>query len=98
MGGKYIVKFIINSLVLAAFVSFMCMAGCTKRPNKQELTALDEASVAAKSAEQKLEDLKKERAGLERELEGKKQELKGLEEQRDGIKAKLQGGTSGSTN
>jgi septal ring factor EnvC (AmiA/AmiB activator) len=85
-------------LVLVTFVSFMGMAGCTKRPNKQELTALDEACAAAKSAEQKLEDLKRERSALERELENKKEELKGLEEQRDAIKAKLQGGTPGSTN
>jgi septal ring factor EnvC (AmiA/AmiB activator) len=82
-------------LLTAGFSLVFLSGGCTKKPNKQEMTALDEASTAAKSAEQKLDDLKKERAALERELESKKEELRGLEEQRDAIKTKLQGGPGG---
>jgi septal ring factor EnvC (AmiA/AmiB activator) len=89
-------KLFVPAVLLLAGSSLMCLSvGCAKRPNKQEMTALDEASTAAKSAEQKLEEVKKERAALERELESKKEELRGLEEQRDAIKTKLQGGQQG---
>jgi septal ring factor EnvC (AmiA/AmiB activator) len=77
-------------LLLFALAGFIFLSGCTKRPSKEELTALDEACAAARAAEQKLDDLKRERSSLESELEGKKSELRDLEEQRDAIKAQLE--------
>lgn len=91
MNGKKIISVLSKCLVLVAFAGFILLTSCTKRPSKEELTALDEACAAARAAEQKLEDLKRERSSLESELETKKSELRDLEEQRDAIKAQLEG-------
>ncbi len=63
--------------------------GCTKRPSQEELNKLNEARMAAESAEKKLSELRAERAQLESTLEAKKEELMKDEEERDAIKAKL---------
>jgi septal ring factor EnvC (AmiA/AmiB activator) len=62
---------------------------CTRKPNKDELTKLEETKLAAESAEKKLEELKQERLRLELELKQKQEELKRNEEERDEIKKKL---------
>jgi septal ring factor EnvC (AmiA/AmiB activator) len=64
-------------------------AGCVKKPNKDELSKLDEAKSAAESAEKKLYELKQERTRLESDLQQKQAELKKAEEERDNIKQKV---------
>ena len=85
-----VTKSVLNVIMITMVAGAFLFSGCTKRPSKEELGALDEACAAAKSAEQKLEELKQERMTLEDELSGKKAELSELESQRDAIKAKLE--------
>ena len=89
MVGRYSMKNFIVTLLLMLGVVFWLGSGCTKRPSEDELNKLNEARLAAESAEQKLSELRAERAQLESTLEAKKEELRKAEEERDAIKAKL---------
>ena len=90
MSKNTVFSLLVKTVVLVALVGSLFLTGCTKRPSKEELSALDEACAAAKAAEQRLEELRSERMALEGELETKKGELRELEEQRDAIRAKLE--------
>lgn len=90
MKRKQAFRMLASWSLIAVFAGSLALTGCTKRPNKEELSSLDEACNAAKSAEQKLDDLKQERMTLESEFESKKSELSELETQRDAIKVKLE--------
>jgi hypothetical protein len=63
-------------------------AGCTKKPSQEEVSKLEQARVAAESAEKKLSELRQERMQLEQELQGKQSELSTKEQERDGLKEK----------
>jgi hypothetical protein len=56
-------------VAVAASLIFGGIAGCTKKPNKEEVAKVEEAKSAAESAEKKLYDLKQERMKLEAEKE-----------------------------
>jgi septal ring factor EnvC (AmiA/AmiB activator) len=77
-------------LVVVAFVITSGMVSCTKRPDEEQLTKLEETRAAIESAQQKLKELREEAQQLESQLQQKQQELKGVEEERDDIKSKLQ--------
>lgn len=72
--------------VLGAFfvVNF---SGCTKKPSQEEVSKLEEARVAAESAEKKLSELRQERMQLEQELQSKQSDLSNKEGERDSLKA-----------
>jgi len=82
------------SLLARCAVAALCIAvagmsvGCVKKPNKDELSKLDEAKSAAESAEKKLTELKQERTRLESDLQEKQAELKKAEDERDAVKQK----------
>jgi septal ring factor EnvC (AmiA/AmiB activator) len=82
------------SLLTRCAVAALCIAvagmsaGCVKKPNKDELSKLDEAKSAAESAEKKLTELKQERTRLESDLQEKQAELKKAEDERDAVKQK----------
>jgi hypothetical protein len=81
---------LVKLFVIAAFLAAGAMgAGCTKKPNKDELSKLDEAKSAAEGAEKKLYELKQERQRLEGDLQQKQADLKKNEEERDNIKQKV---------
>jgi septal ring factor EnvC (AmiA/AmiB activator) len=79
-------------LTVVAVASVLAMgnlAGCTKKPNQEELAKLEQARSAAESAEKKLAELRAERQQLEQTLDQKKGELKEHEAERDDLKAKM---------
>ncbi|NLD93219.1 MAG: hypothetical protein GX639_11190 [Fibrobacter sp.] len=49
--------------------------GCTKKPSQEEVSKLEDARVAAESAERKLSELRQERMQLEQELQGKQSDF-----------------------
>jgi septal ring factor EnvC (AmiA/AmiB activator) len=79
----------VRALAVGAVLGLLIMNGCTKRPSEQELQKLEEARMAAESAESKLADLKNERAQLEKSLEDKQTELRQHEAERDDLKQKM---------
>lgn len=58
-------------VVIAALAAACCVGGCTKAPNKDEQSKLEEAQTAAEAAQKKLYEAKQERMRLEAE-QGKK--------------------------
>jgi hypothetical protein len=63
-------------------------AGCTKKPSQEEISKLEQARVAAESAEKKLSELRQERMQLEQELQSKQSELSTKEQERNDLKEK----------
>ena len=61
--------------------------GCTTKPNQEESGKLQEAKVAAESAERKLSELRQERMQLEQDLSGKQTDLQSQEKELDNLKA-----------
>jgi hypothetical protein len=64
-------------------------SGCTKKPNQEEVAKLEQARVAAESAEKKLSELRQERMQLEQDLQSKQSDLKGKETERDTLSQKI---------
>ncbi len=65
-------------------------SGCTKKPSQEEVTKLEQARVAAESAEKKLSELRQERMQLEQDLQSKQSNLKDKENERDTLSQKTQ--------
>ena len=72
MRGITIVKFV----VFAALIAACGIGGCSKAPNKNDQSKLEESKAAAESAEKKLYDTRQERMRLEAEHGQKKSEVK----------------------
>lgn len=72
---------LIGALVMSSGV----MVGCTKKPNNEETSKLEESRSAAESAERKLAELRQERIKLEKELQDKQGELKKNEQVKDSL-------------
>ncbi|MBF0430288.1 MAG: hypothetical protein HQK83_03345 [Fibrobacteria bacterium] len=71
--------FFIRKMALLGAVFLLCLlifTSCSSKPNKQELSRIDDARIEAEAAEAQLKTLKKEREKLEQELEKLKQSLK----------------------
>jgi septal ring factor EnvC (AmiA/AmiB activator) len=75
-------------VVLGSFLAMASLTGCTKKPNKEELTKVDEAKSAAESAEKKLSELRQERQQLETTLQQKQADVRQGESERDDVKKK----------
>ncbi|MCU0608606.1 MAG: hypothetical protein MUF22_02410 [Chitinispirillaceae bacterium] len=76
-------------LLAAVLVAGAGLTGCTKKPNSQELTKLEDARNAAESAEAKLAELRQERIKLEQELQSRQSELQAKEKERDELDQKV---------
>ncbi|MBN1970938.1 MAG: hypothetical protein JXR48_14965 [Candidatus Delongbacteria bacterium] len=61
--------------ILLSITSVLLLTSCTRYANEEELKALEEAKIASKKADSKLQELKNERMKLEDELAAKKKEL-----------------------
>lgn len=75
---------------IGAFSALIALGGigCTKKPSQEEVSKLEEARVAAESAEKKLSELRQERMQLEQELQGKQSDLNAKQQERDDLQAK----------
>ncbi|NLG19009.1 MAG: hypothetical protein GX556_16915 [Fibrobacter sp.] len=72
---------IVTRVLLIGSMLLWGLTGCTKKPSTEETGKLDEARVAAESAEKKLSELRQERMQLEQQLQSKQQELQGQQEE-----------------
>jgi len=67
----------IAAMLLAGVIATggILVSGCSPKPNKQEVSKLDEQKAAAEAAEKKLAELRAERLKLEAELQAKQAQL-----------------------
>jgi predicted HNH restriction endonuclease len=72
MRGLTVIKFI----VFAALIAACGIGGCSKAPNKDDQSKLEEAKTATEGAEKKLYDTRQERMRLEAEKGQKKSDDK----------------------
>ena len=80
----------ISLLMVALFVlSTMSFMGCTKRPNAEQLQALDEQKNAALSAENTLEERRREKNGIQSKLNQKRDELQATKEELETVKQRV---------
>jgi Skp family chaperone for outer membrane proteins len=77
-------------LVLVVGVALMLSIGCTKHPNEEQIRGMEETRSAALSAEQKLEEMKKQCDDLEKELAQKQQEAQKAKDQKAAVEQRLQ--------
>ena len=75
-------------LLIGSFLAMASVTGCTKKMNKEESTKVEEAKIAAESAEKKLTELRQERMQLENTLQQKQNDLRQNEAERDDVKKK----------
>ena len=62
-------------LVALFSLSLLTATGCSRHPNEEQIRAMEEARSACLAAEQKLNEVQRERSGLESQLQAKKAEL-----------------------
>jgi Skp family chaperone for outer membrane proteins len=67
--------------LICAFVISSGLIGCSPKPSNEDIGKLEQARVAAESAEKKLHELRQERMQLESELQGKQGELQATEKE-----------------
>ncbi len=68
-------KLLSFGLVAIFSLSLLTATGCSRHPNDEQIRAMEEARSACLAAEQKLNEVQRERAGLESQLQAKKAEL-----------------------
>lgn len=80
---------VILLLAVLFMVSSFSFMGCTKRPNAEQLQALEEQKNAALSAENTLEERRREKSRLESQLAQKKKELEEAKAELEEVKKRL---------
>ncbi|RMF61061.1 MAG: hypothetical protein D6748_02620 [Calditrichaeota bacterium] len=84
---KQIQKWLVTSALVATLVfSF----GCASHPNDEQIRQMEETRSAALSAEQRLEELTKQRQQLEGELSQKQQEAQNCEDEKAEVQKRLE--------
>ena len=81
---KMIPVFVVAGALILSF-------GCTKHPNEEQIRVMEETRTAALSAEQKLEDMKKQCDDLEKELAQKQEQAQKAKDQKAAVEQRLQG-------
>ena len=80
----------VSLLIVALFVfSSMSFMGCTKRPNVEQLQSLEEQKNAALSAENTLEEKRREKNGLQSKLNQKRNELQATKKELETVKQRV---------
>lgn len=79
----------VTLVLLSLFVFSIFAMGCTKRPNAEQLQALEEQKNAALSAESTLEAKRTEKSRLESQLNQKKKELEETKAELEQVKSRL---------
>lgn len=68
-------KLLSIGLVAIFSLSLLTATGCSRHPNEEQIRAMEEARSACLAAEQKLNEVQRERGNLESQLQSKKAEL-----------------------
>ena len=68
-------KLLSIGLVAIFSLSLLTATGCSRHPNEEQIRAMEEARSAWLAAEQKLNEVQRERGNLESQLQAKKAEL-----------------------
>jgi len=68
-------KLLSIGLVAIFSLSLLTATGCSRHPNEEQIRAMEEARSACLAAEQKLNEVQRERGSLESQLQAKKAEL-----------------------
>jgi len=80
----------VSLLIVALFVfSSMSFMGCTKHPNVEQLQALEEQKNAALSAENTLEERRREKNELQSKLNQKRNELQATKKELETVKQRV---------
>ena len=79
-------KWLVSGAVIA---SLLLSFGCASRPNDDQIRQMEETRSAALSAEQRLDDLTKQRQQLESELAEKQKELQQCEDNKAEVQKRL---------
>ena len=78
-------------LMITALFSFSLFlsTGCSRHPNPEQISAMEEARSACLAAEQKLNEVQQQREALESKLSSLKNELDGLNKEKQDIQQRL---------
>jgi Tfp pilus assembly protein PilN len=79
------------ALFCGIFMMGLYFSGCTKHPNQEQLSALEEQKKAALAAEEQLDKLRREKADLENQLAKKKAELEKSKKEKEAVQQRLEG-------
>ncbi len=82
-------QFIYAILTGVFSLSLLFSTGCSRHPNPEQISKMEEARKACLAAEQKLNEIVKTREGLEKELAAKQKELKDLQKEKEMIQQRL---------
>jgi septal ring factor EnvC (AmiA/AmiB activator) len=86
---KKIARWVILPVMALFVLSSFSFIGCTKHPNAEQLQALEEQKNAALSAENTLEERRREKSRLESELNRKRKELQDVKTELEDVKKRL---------
>ncbi|MFQ5636611.1 MAG: hypothetical protein ACE5IR_01285 [bacterium] len=76
-------------LLIAILLTSLFAFGCTKRPNAEQLQALEEQKNAALAAENTLEERRREKSRLQSQLNQKKKKLQETKNELAEVKKRL---------
>ena len=83
-------------VVLVVLLFLGILFSCAKKPNEEQIQALEETKAAALSAEKSLAEKQKERSELEATLAAKKKELEDVKMEKDKVLEKLEAQKAGN--
>jgi len=86
---RKIAKNFVTALFGIVIIASLLITGCTRYANEEQLTTLDETKVATESSDEKVEELKQEKADLEKKLADKKAELEEVKAEKEKVESKL---------
>ena len=80
------IKVLLWGACLFVFIGGFFVSSCTQYASQEELRRLEEQCKAARAAEQKVQDLEKDKADLERRVKEKQAVVDKLTKDRDAVK------------
>ena len=88
------IKKIVSIVVVGIFsLSLLFSTGCSRHPNEEQISAMEEARSACLAAEQKLSEVQQEKASLESQLNSKKAELDNAQKEKEKVQLALENWT-----
>jgi septal ring factor EnvC (AmiA/AmiB activator) len=84
-------KLVLTGFLAALLLSGTLLTGCTKRPNPEQLTQLDQACAAADKAEQTVTERQAELQRLQSELAQKQRTLEEVRGEKAAVESRLNG-------
>jgi peptidoglycan hydrolase CwlO-like protein len=82
-------KFLFLIITALFLFSLFISTGCSRHPNPEQISAMEEARSACLAAEQKLNELQQQRQSLESKLSSLQNELNGLNKEKSDIQQRL---------